>query len=76
MYSKLGLSYRLEGVSGSMIRKSLEDALNRNKDKTVKVVDYDRNADGKMEWVIREIDKSEAMKLFEKRLAVISPSDG
>ncbi len=76
LYSKLGLSYRLEGVSGSMIRRSLEDTLARNKDKTVKVVDYDRNADGKMEWVIREIDKPEAMKLFEKRLAVISPSDG
>lgn len=75
LYTKLGLSYKLEGVSGSMIKKSLEDSLNRNKDKKLNVVDFDRNAEGKMEWVIREIDKLEAMRLFEKRLSVITPKD-
>ena len=58
-----------------MIRKALEDNLAKNKDKTVSVVDYDRNDEGKLEWVIREIDKAEAMKLFEKRLLVISPNN-
>ena len=72
VYKNLGLSVRLEGVSGAMIRKALEDNLAKNKDKTVKVVDYDTNADGKLEWIIRDIDKAEAMKLFDKRLSVIS----
>ena len=75
IYNKLGLSVKLEGVSGSMIRKALEDNLAKNKDTTVSVVDYDRNDEGKLEWVIREIDKAEAMKLFEKRLSVISPNN-
>jgi hypothetical protein len=75
IYSKLGLSIKLEGVSGSMIRKALEENLSRNKDKTVIVVDYDKNAEGKLEWVIRNIDKTEAMKLFERRIAVISPNN-
>ena len=56
-------------------KKSLEDSLNRNKDKKLNVVDFDRNAEGKMEWVIREIDKLEAMRLFEKRLSVITSKD-
>ena len=73
IYTKLGLSVKLEGVSGSMIKKALEENLARNKDKTVSVVDYDRNDEGKLEWVIREIDKADAMKLFERRLSVISP---
>ena len=73
IYKKLGLSVKLEGVSGSMIKKALEENLARNKDKTVSVVDYDRNDEGKLEWVIREIDKADAMKLFERRLSVISP---
>jgi hypothetical protein len=75
IYSKLGLSVRLEGVSGAMIRKALEDNLSKKKDKTVKVVDYERNAEGKMEWIIRDIDKTAAMQLFDKRLAVISPQE-
>ena len=75
IYAKLGLSVKLEGVSGSMIKKALEENLARNKDKTVSVVDYDRNGEGKLEWVIREIDKAEAMKLFERRLSVISPNN-
>ena len=75
IYSKLGLSVRLEGVSGAMIRKALEDNLSKKKDKTVKVVDYERNAEGKMEWIIRDIDKTAAMQLFDKRLAVISPRE-
>ena len=73
IYSRLGLSVRLEGVSGSMIRKALEDNLARNKENAVRVVDYERNADGKMEWIIRQTDKAGAMKLFEKRLSVICP---
>ena len=75
IYAKLGLSIKLEGVSGSMIRKALEENLARNKDKTVSVVDYDKNGEGKLEWVIRNIDKTEAMKLFERRIAVISPNN-
>lgn len=75
IYSKLGLSVRLEGVSGAMIRRALEDNLSKKKDKTVKVVDYERNAEGKMEWIIRDIDKAAAMQLFDKRLAVISPRE-
>ena len=75
IYAKLGLSIKLEGVSGSMIRKALEENLARNKDKTVSVVDYDKNSEGKLEWVIRNIDKTEAMKLFERRIAVISPNN-
>ena len=58
-----------------MIRKALEDNLSKKKDKTVKVVDYERNAEGKMEWIIRDIDKTAAMQLFDKRLAVISPRE-
>ena len=75
IYAKLGLSTKLEGVSGSMIKKALEENLARNKDKTVSVVDYDKNGEGKLEWVIRNIDKTEAMKLFERRIAVISPNN-
>ena len=75
IYGKLGLSTKLEGVSGSMIKKALEENLARNKDKTVSVVDYDKNGEGKLEWVIRNIDKAEAMKLFENRIAVISPNN-
>lgn len=75
VYNKLGLSVRLEGVSNSMIRKALEDSLFKVKEKIVSVVDYDRKEDGKLEWIIRDIDKAEAMKLFERRLSVISPLD-
>ena len=28
-----------------------------------------------MEWIIRDIDKTAAMQLFDKRLAVISPRE-
>ena len=74
IYGKLGLSVKLEGVSGAMIKKALEDNLARNKDKTVSVVDYDKNGEGKLEWVIRDVEKAEAMKIFERRLSVISPN--
>ncbi len=75
IYLKLDLAVRLEGVSCSMIRKALEDKLAKNKDKNVQVVDLDTNSEGKMEWIIRDIDKTEAMKLFDKRLSAISPRD-
>ena len=75
IYALIGLCVRLEGVSGAMIRKALEDNLSKIKEKTVKVVDYERNAEGKMEWIIRDIDKSGAMDLFDRRLAVISPRE-
>lgn len=75
VYSKLDLSMKLEGVSVAMIQKALEENLARNNDKTISVVDYDTNDDMKLEWVIRDIDKADAMKLFEKRLNVISPNN-
>ena len=54
-----------------MIRRSLEDTLSKIKDKTVSVVDYEKNTDGKLEWIIREMDKSKALELFDKRLSAI-----
>ena len=71
IYSNLGLSVKLEGVSNLMIRRSLEDTLSKIKDKTVSVVDYEKNTDGKLEWIIREMDKSKALELFDKRLSAI-----
>ena len=73
IYAKLGLSVRLDGVSEAMIRKALEENFDKNKSKTASIVDYNKNAEGKLEWVIRDIEKPEAMKLLARRLIVICP---
>ena len=54
-----------------MIRRNLESYLDGISEDRVRIADYE---DGK--WVVRDLSKPEAGKIFEERIKIIEAGDG
>ncbi len=71
LYSSLGLPYEIDPKSSPMIRRNLESYLDGISEDRVRIADYE---DGK--WVVRDLSKPEAGKIFEERIKIIEAGDG
>lgn len=70
-YTSLGLPYEIDPKSSAMILRNLDSYLDGIREDTVKIIDYE---DGK--WVVRDLTKSEAHKIFSDRIRIIESGDG
>ena len=70
LYTSLGLPYEIDPKSSPMILRNLESYLDGIREDTVKIADYE---DGN--WVIKDLTKKEAHKIFSDRIRIIESGD-
>ena len=70
LYTSLGLPYEIDPKSSPMIKRNLESYLDGIPEDTVKLADYDSG-----KWVVRDLPKNEAKKIFFDRIEIIESGD-